>query len=46
MSNVWVAFICGFFLGGVLGMGLLAILVVSRDDDDFTPRMGPPRMPR
>ena len=33
MNTVWIAFICGFFLGGMTGFTLMAIISINRQNE-------------
>jgi hypothetical protein len=46
MNSTWIAFAAGIFLGGILGMGILAMLVAGRNADEQMEQMHRNRFPR
>ena len=45
MSVVWVAFVCGFFVGGMAGVMMMCLMQVNRGCDDVRPMRGPAGVP-
>lgn len=35
MQPVWIAFLCGFFLGGICGLSLMCLLFMSGQNESF-----------